>query len=225
MIRDKVKSKIFNSLNYDIFRIEDFNISDELNGDTYNICITYENSYFNLEFSSDCGYCRTTCRPGDVFIKNKSRIDLDVFESNVSRMLQSWMKRIKDELVNPIEQRFINSELQNFKKQLDNRLDEIEDSLFSKEEGEELKNRLELLEKMVQDRMGMDDESEAEIRKMREEIEFLRATVDTLTKKKWIKNALVKIWVWGQKPENQKLIESGISTVKAISQMDIPEMK
>lgn len=108
------------------------------------------------------------------------------------------MNRIKDELINPIEQRFINSELQNFKKQLNDRLDEVEDSFFSKEEGEELKNRLELLGKMVQDRIGMDDETEMEIKKMREEIEFLKATVDTLTKKKWIKNALIKIWAWGR---------------------------
>ena len=59
---------------------------------------------------------------------------------------------------------------------------------------------------------------------MKEEIQFLKATIDTLTKKKWLKNALIKMWSWGQKEENRKLIESGLEAVKTISQMDIPKL-
>jgi len=59
---------------------------------------------------------------------------------------------------------------------------------------------------------------------MKEEIEFLKQSIDTLTKKKWLKNALVKMWSWGQKEENRKLIESSVEAVKAISQMDFPKL-
>lgn len=119
MIRDKVKNSIFNSLNYAIFRIEDFNISEEYINNKYRIYIAYNNSYFNFSFSSESSYCETMYSPGAIFIKSKESINLEYFENEINLILHSWMNRIKDELLTPMEQRFINNELQNLKKQLD----------------------------------------------------------------------------------------------------------
>ena len=111
----------------------------------------------------------------------------------------------------------------NLEKKQRTKFDEIEDRYFTKEEGDELRERLEQLEKIILEREHQEDR-EDEISKMKEEIEFLKATIDTLTKKKWLKSALVKMWSWGQNEENRKLIESGVEAVKAISQMDIPKL-
>lgn len=86
---------------------------------------------------------------------------------------------------------------------------------------EELKERFKKLEDMVQNNA---DESNAEFEKIGKEIEFLKLTIDSSSKKKWIKNALTKMWAWGQKTENQKLIESGFNAVKAIAQVGIPDI-
>ena len=125
--------------------------------------------------------------------------------------------------VKSFRKRFINDSIQKFREEIENKFDEIEDRYFTKEEGDELRERLEQLEKIILEREHQEDR-EDEISKMKEEIEFLKATIDTLTKKKWLKSALVKMWSWGQNEENRKLIESGVEAVKAISQMDIPKL-
>lgn len=40
----------------------------------------------------------------------------------------------------------------------------------------------------------------------------------------WLKKMLIKLWSWGQKPENKVLIAMGKAAVKHISQIDFPDM-
>ncbi|MCI8902087.1 MAG: hypothetical protein HFH76_16020 [Lachnospiraceae bacterium] len=90
---------------------------------------------------------------------------------------------------------------QNFREEIENKLCEMEDGYFTKDEGDELRVRLEQLEKMIREKDSQ-EELQVEISKMKEELEFLKAAINTLTKKKWLKSALVKMWSWGQ---NEKI--------------------
>ena len=225
VIRDSVKNEIYDALNYDVFRFEDFTINIIDQDDEFlNQCIvkiSYNQYYFEITFETS--KCFILSSPGNIFLQDLEEMSLgDALKFKQNR-IHSWLLRIKDDMLNPLEKRFINNSNQKFREEIENKFDEIEDRYFTKEEGDELRERLEQLEKIILEREHQEDR-EDEISKMKEEIEFLKATIDTLTKKKWLKSALVKMWSWGQNEENRKLIESGVEAVKAISQMDIPKL-
>jgi hypothetical protein len=222
MLRDYIKNKIFNELNYDIFRFEDFKVV-EVNASESILQIENGEYYFKMKFELEMEYCEIRFSPGKVFKEEKWDIELPLFENVILNHLHDWLNGIKDDMLNPIEKRFIDDSIQKFREEIESKFEEIEDGFFTKDEGDILRERLEQIENIILERDSQ-EELQAEISKMKEEIQFLKATIDTLTKKKWLKNALIKMWSWGQKEENRKLIESGLEAVKTISQMDIPKL-
>lgn len=220
MLRDCIRNIIYNALNYDIFRYEDFTI-DVIDDYKSTVHIQYDNYHCKMEFNSD--YCVMKFSPGKVLTDETVELKLSNFEYHIKDQIYEWLKRIKRDILNPVEKRFIDDSIQKFREEVDSKLSEIEDGYFTKSEGDELRERLDQLEKMILKRDSQ-EEMQSDIAKMKEEIEFLKATINTLTKKKWLKNALVKMWSWGQKEENRKLIESGMEAVKAISQIDVPKL-
>lgn len=225
MIRQYIKNMLFDSLNYDIFRFEDFNISEQSENEKYIVIFSYDsNYYFQLVCSADDDYCRIEYSPGNLLMKEKNRISMGAFERYVAGQIHEWLDRVKKEILNPIQERFIGQAIQKFKEQLDDELSKVADEFFSKEESEELKKRLDVLEKIVLDGNSQTSNLKNEVEKMKQEIEFLKLTVDTLSKKKWLKNAITKMYTWSQQSENKKLIEAGADVIKKISQIDIPNM-
>ena len=222
IIRDNVKNKIYHALNFDFFRYEDFSIevADNKDGfvDECVFTISYDKYYFEIIFDSN--KCRITFSPGDIYLDGSDEIKIDVFMKRYEDYIHEWLIRVKEDILNPVEQRFIDSEINKFKVEMEHKLEEIDDSYFTKEEGNELKERLEQLENSILEQNSQ-KELQTEIVKMKEEIKFLKETINTLSKKKWLRNALIRIWTWARKEENRNLIESSVETIKAISQMDI----
>lgn len=222
MLRDCIKNIIFNSLNYDIFRYEDFNI-EEYNRKDNVIWICYNDYYCKMVFKTDSDYCNMVFSPGEILVKETSELAISSFEYHISSEISKWLDRIKREMLNPVEKRYINDSIQTFREEMESKLSEMEEGYFTNEEGDELRERLEKLEKIILDKESQ-EEIQSEITKMKNEIEFLKQTISTLTKKTWLKNAIIKIWTWGQKEENRKLIETGVEVVKSISPIDIPKI-
>lgn len=221
MIRKSIKNEILSALDYGVFRMEDFSVSDLQNEKSYIIRIQYDDYFFKIEFSlTEQGEYSMEYCPGKLWDVEKAKSKI-IDARSISNAIRAWIKRIEEEVISSVQRRYFEKELETFKQKLEDKLDELDDSYFSKTEGDELRKRLNALEDMIQSK---NDESEIEIRKMKEEIAFLRSTIDTLTKKKWVRNALTKIWTWGQNPENRKLIETGIKTVEAITQVDLPDI-
>lgn len=222
IIRDNVKNKIYHALNFDFFRYEDFSIevADNKDGfvDECVFTISYDKYYFEIIFDSN--KCRITFSPGDIYLDGSDEIKIDVFMKRYEDYIHEWLIRVKEDILNPVEKRFIDSEINKFKVEMEHKLEEIDDSYFTKEEGNELKERLEQLENSILEQNSQ-KELQTEIVKMKEEIKFLKETINTLSKKKWLRNALIRIWTWARKEENRNLIESSVETIKAISQMDI----
>ena len=183
----------------------------------------YDKYYFNIEYNDGDGKWLIRFSPGEILMEDSTVITMSEFERRIVGAIQYWLDLVKEDMLNPLEMRFIVNSIQEFKSEIDNKLNEMEDGYFTKEEGNILREKLEQIENMILNQTAQ-DEKETEILKMKEEIEFLKQSIDTLTKKKWLKNALVKMWSWGQKEENRKLIESSVEAVKAISQMDFPKL-
>ena len=87
--------------------------------------------------------------PGNIFLQDLEEMSLgDALKFKQNR-IHSWLLRIKDDMLNPLEKRFINDSIQKFREEIENKFDEIEDRYFTKEEGDELRERLEQLEKII----------------------------------------------------------------------------
>lgn len=168
--------------------------------------------------------CELRYKPGKLYKMEKDGIGIRQFDAIIVKSIHNWLDRVKIDMLNPLQERYISQTIQDFKVQLEEKLNEMDNSLFTKEECEELKGRLDSLEEMISVEKNQNDELKSEIEKMKDEIEFLKDTVDKLTKKKWLRNAMLKMWTWSQKPENRKLIKSGVDTVKTISKMDLPDI-
>ena len=223
MIRQCVKNIIFDSLNYDIFRFEDFVVSEGNSYSNDEITISYNEYYYRMHLTeSDC---RVYYNPGVVLTTESGSIEISQFENRIGRSIHAWLDRVKRDLLNPIQERYIKQSLQEFQTQLEEKLAEMkEDEAFTSEERKKLKERLDALEQMILETYEENAELEVEISKMRQEIEFLKNSVETLTKKKWLRNALTKFYAWSQKPENRKLIEAGAAAIKLISQIDFDNL-
>ena len=224
MIRSYIKNKIFNSLNYDVFRFEDFVINESNSSTSTTMRIIYNSFFYNIRFTQDAESCEIYYNPGFVLSEESDTITMKYIERSIEDSIHDWLRRTKKEMLNPVQERYINMEIQDFRKELDAKLNEIEDTFFTKEESEKLKERLDILEQMISDEKLKNADMQSEVNKMRSEIEFLRNTVDKMERKKWIKNAFLKIWAWGKDPENQKLIEAGVNTIKTISNMDLSNL-
>lgn len=224
MIRNSVKNTIFQALNFDTFRFEDFSIKEEAS--TYGkICIynsIEETYFFNMQFSGT--ECRISYSPGSIFTKEQGAIKLISFEQDIIEYIHDWLIRIKKDMLNPLEERFINQTIMDFKLRLEEKLKDVEDSTFTREECDELKVRLENLEEIISKEMSKNDELQSEVEKMKDEIEFLKDTIDKTSKKNWLKTAMIKFFTWSKVPENKKLIATGVETIKEISKIDFPNV-
>ena len=140
MLRDCIRNEIFEALNYDIFRNEDFVISE--NDDKKSIVkIQYNDYYYIMEFQGHSSSCQVVNSPGIALIE-------DSFTTSVTSMkfvimnIHEWLERIKNDMLNPVERRFVDNSIQKFREEVESKLEKIEDGCFTKAEGDELKERL-----------------------------------------------------------------------------------
>lgn len=221
MLRESFKNSLLSCLDYDVFRFEDF----EIRSNAEELMIGYDNYYFYIIVDSKKKQCTITCEPGEVLIKDTEIVSLNRLQTEGRGYINKWLGRVKAELCSPIQQRLTSNQIEQFKEELQEKLQTVDDSFFLKEEGEQLKQKLEELERLFFKESEEKKEINDELKHMKSEMEFLKATVDTLSKKKWLKNAMVKIWAWGQKEENKKLMQAGFETIKTITQLDASDIK
>jgi hypothetical protein len=228
MIRESIKHEIYEKLNYDIFRFEDFVVKEKLNDQEYFIDIRKNEFYFMIKFDfNDSSNVRILYLPGMIFNEDTELIPLSNFNSSVKRSIASWLTRVKIEMLNPMQCRYIDNTIEAFIDDINSKLDNIDDTYFTKSEGEDLAIRLEKLEILLTERESKDENKELlqEITRMKNEISFLKNTIDKMTKRKWLKNTLLKMRAWSKNPQNKELIMMGMEGVKAISQLDFPNIK
>lgn len=227
MIRESIKFKVYNRLNYDIFRIDDFVIKEELKDKLYLISIRKDQFYFIIKMNVSNNNVWVSYLPGNILNEESEEIKIYEFETLVMRLIREWLDRVKTELVSSIQYRYIDNTIEQFIDEINIKLEDIEDTYFSRSEGEELAIRLEQLEKLLTQREDNDDNIGLlnELEKMKNEIKFLKDTIYNTTKRKWFKSTLLKMRAWSKDPQNKELIMMGMEGVKAISQLDLPSIK
>lgn len=221
MLRNSMKNIIYNALNFDIFRFEDFEF-DESKAFAL-LSISYDEFYLNISGNSNA--LEITYSPGSVLNQESEAISLTSFEKKIETIIHNWLLRIKRDLLTPMQTRFVIDQIDKFRDEVNEKLKDMDDTYFSAEEGKQLKEKLDELEVSFVQASQENNEIKEELEQLKSEISFLRETINTLSKKRWYVHALIKLFAWGQKKENQLLIKSGFEAVKAITQIDIPDVK
>jgi predicted nuclease with TOPRIM domain len=94
------------------------------------------------------------------------------------------------------------------------------DENFSSSEVEDLKQRLNTLEKKLTEDLNQavsDKEQLAkDLEELKAEFEILKQTLPNLSKRGWYKAVLSKLFIWGSKQENQKLVQAATEYGKGL---------
>ncbi len=140
------------------------------------------------------------------------------------RRITEWLDCIWEELLsNPIikriedQQNEINKIVENF--------DELGDEYFSIDEAEDLRNRLNKLEKdlkeQIQENAKDKKEAQSQISELQNDIDTLKKTVESFKKKSWLKGFTGKVFKWTRNSKNRKMIKDGYNVVREFLPEDI----
>lgn len=121
-----------------------------------------------------------------------------------------WLDNLWAELLAiPVHRQFENQEktIQDIKAKLEN----IPDTYFDYEEAEEIKKKIDTLEKQFQEKLNQEISDKEELKKQLDELhsEFnnLKATIHSVKRKGWMKSLFTKTFIWVSKEENRKFLK------------------
>lgn len=156
-------------------------------------------------------------RPGKISdIENFSLVGLQ----ELHKKIETWLLELDDELIDLRLLKKINKteeKVEEFFSKVNEITEKMEDSFFTKEEAEDLrdklnnmeKNIIENLEKTINDKTNL----EKEIRELKKEIEKLKMSTEKISKKHWAKKCFNKLGEWATNPEKRKLFLYGIKFI------------
>lgn len=206
------------------YRKEEFAITQ--NEEYYQISLIYKQQYFfKLERRYRDEALFTYC-PGE-FLEVEDKTGKLSGDSFIDEVL-CWLNRINQLYLSDAKLRVIDEKVENQKQQLNNiikKIDEMPNSAFSKDESQDIMERLEKLENELKTNTTiMEDETselKTELHKIQQEVEILKNTINSMSKKGWLKMFAIKIFNWTKKPENKELISAGIDAAQHL----LPEVK
>jgi polyhydroxyalkanoate synthesis regulator phasin len=145
-------------------------------------------------------------------------------ENSIAKAINLWLNNLWEELTITPEIRVFNAQKEEIEK-IKSQVENIPDEYFSADEGKELKERLDKLEKQLADKLAAEvpdiKESKEQIDKLHHEIETLKQTIPVLKKSGWFKSLITKTMTWLSDPKNQKLLKAGKDLVNTM----LPEAK
>lgn len=207
------------------FLENDFEIASNYRSNTYSLTIKYlydPQYYITLsipdmkkEKYEEVKISGVIC-PGDIGIQERVLIE---GKNGVIELLGNWLRRIKEELfAEPIKR-----EIENQKTQIEEiikNMNKLDDDFFTKDEAEELKNKLSSLEKdlkkNIQDTEQNEENYKNKISALEKDMEMLRTTLTTFKKKNWARSFAVRIGNWFKDSDNTKLLKNGIEIAKTL---------
>jgi hypothetical protein len=221
------------------FTVTDFKF--EAKGDNLNIRYEYEDRfYFDIAIPSetttvnqetketqfiktvvkDSSYqdyhFKGTCSPG----KMSTTEYLDFYgEGKLYNSISSWLDCLWDELLAiPISRQI--QEQEKFINDIQERLKDLPDTYFDIAETEELKTKIDALEKKFQEKLESEIEDKNELKRKVEELhnefETLKATLGSVKKKGWFKSFVTKTFTWLTKEENRKFLNEAKDLIQPL---------
>ncbi|MFN8308863.1 MAG: hypothetical protein U0T73_02770 [Chitinophagales bacterium] len=162
---------------------------------------TYSNASYE-EYKFDGKYC-----PGTLTLSEFFSV---LGENNFYKLINNWLDNLWEELLAiPVNRQMENQEkiLQDIK----DKLNDIPDTYFDKEEAEALKTKIDELEKRFEEKLGVEISDKKALKKQLDELhaefENLKATLHSVKRGGWYKSFFTKTFVWLTKEENRKFLK------------------
>lgn len=197
-IKEKLSQKIFTS---DDFKLHTNSTSS---GISLNIMYLYNSTYkFTLFIDQTGSNFSVNLSPGTI-IANESFSDLS--HSQVMFKIDTWLNNISNSLeIDPVVRKVLNNEkaIQEIRDSFNDLFTDSAEEFFSDSEGQDIKQRLDKLEKMFSEKLE-EDVSDKELLKqevsnLKNEINALKVQVGAFSKKNWLLSLSTKFYLWGQR--------------------------
>ncbi len=234
MIKASIVKAVHSTLSHKkFFEVSDFEISETKtkNSSTETLEIRYrfaEDFYFLADIPSQKSrvkegeYITETyiinCRvsPGEIAIAEKIAVH---DKSGLLQALDEWASRVNEELLAIPVNRQVALQEQQLAELLKN-FEQIPDDLFSQDEANQLRQRLDELEKKLihsAEQSAKDKEELAQkVEAIKADIGTLKHSLNTHKKKSWIGSLSVRFLKWTKDPQNKELLKSGVDLAKAL---------
>lgn len=145
-------------------------------------------------------------------------------EHEIYSRIKSWQNAIWEEVSTTPLIKLFNEQQQQID-EIYEKLKDVSDELFSKQESEDIKTRLTDLEKKLTEEIENNtkdkDVLQEQINQLHTDISTLQQTVDSFTKKSWFKSFASKVFRWTKDGENRKMIGDGYKVLKEFLPADI----
>ncbi len=236
MLRAAQKNEIIKTINNsDIFDFYDFELKEK----DAHVMIKYLHSkkdfYFSFHVPKEETYktILNTAKKGFWFIgwmqpgriSSSENFSLEGFD-RVYEQIELWLKELDVELVDlHIQKKLINTEekIEEILGKINEMTEELEDTFFTREEAENLMEKLDSMEKSIIDNLEKvitdKTELEKEIIHLKKEIEKLKNSTERISKKNWVKKCFYKMGEWTLNPEKRNFILGGIKFLGGVSKI------
>lgn len=208
------------ALQSDYFSSEDFVINDLMTSRSvfkfhYSIQYRFSNKYYFKFWMEVDGRITLLQSPGDFL--NEETFTITTKET-LFNYIDDWLQLIKDDIhLSPThrELQLRNEEFQAKLGDIEQRLEDFEDSYFSKKESEDFHNRLNDLEAMFREKISenQDNNNELtkELEKLTQEMDMLKKQLSSLTKANWVKSFASKMFNWGKRNPKAVMAIGGVA--------------
>ena len=231
MFRASERNEIANLINKTAtFDFSDFTIVEDKN----HVQIKYLYSEKNFFFSFNIPEKETSTKNNygeETFIfkffgnMNPGRIStLESYTANsiyeLHDKIKLWIKELEVELLNiQVHRKFVKTEekMNEIVTKINDITEGIEDSFFSKIEANDLKEQLDLFQNSIieklEDVIKNKKELENEVNILKTEIEKLKKSTESISRKNWLKKYMSKCIEWSLNPEKRNLILGAIKII------------
>lgn len=225
MVRTSFLNEVTNTVSASgFFDITDFEVTTKEESGTYKLTIQYKYdsrfwyvAWIPIDKSSDKKMSATMV-PGELNWKESHPL---YGKSGLSSSISEWVARLKEELLAIPVYRQVDEQRKSLEEMFE-RLQNMENVSFSREEAEELKAELDKLREQMIEHIKASSENQAaqnqKIQSVINDVDALKVSVDALSKPNWARAALTRFYKWTKDPENRKLIKDGVEvTTKLLS--------
>lgn len=211
MLRDRIIASIRESIERSKCSVEEFSFDQSEKDGTTTLTIAYRfdpRFFFRLSVSAKAGSDYTyLAAPGSVAQRESGMVST----YHLNGTIQEWAGRVLEDLVAPPVMRQISEQGKAINDMLA-QFDTLDDEYFTKDEAEEMRQKLDELEKSLLAQLESADLGQKELRRkadeLHKEIEMLKSTVESLKKPGFAGRVVVRLSSFFKNPENAKLLKT-----------------
>lgn len=171
---------------------------------------------------------KTTYSPGELSDEEAMNFS---DENSLHDSINIWLSMIEEQVINTGNLKILRNRLEQQEiiiMSITEKIDGLTEESFSDVEEETINNKLDEIRaeinRKLDEQSSKNEAQRNELIKMKQEIEFLKNTIEQMNKKDWFKMLAFKIFNWTKNPENKQLLSKGIEVAKLALPEDVKKI-